>query len=50
MSQIDGQIYHLIEWKNQYCQNDYTAWGNLQINAIPIKSPIAFLIKLDQKH
>ena len=40
----------LSEWENQYCQSDYTAWGNLQINAIPIKLPIAFLIKLDQKH
>ena len=25
----------LLDWKNQYCQNDYTAHGNLQIQCNP---------------
>ena len=39
--EIDGKIYHiykqlerytiLLDWKNQYCQNDCTTKGNLQI-------------------
>ena len=24
-----------LDWKNQYCQNDYTAQGNLQIQGKP---------------
>ena len=24
-----------IDWKNQYCQNDYTTQGNLQIHCNP---------------
>ena len=25
----------LMDWKNQYCQNDYTTQGNLQIQRNP---------------
>ena len=25
----------LLDWKNKYCQNDYTAQGNLQIQCNP---------------
>ena len=25
----------LLDWKNQYCQNDYTTQGNLQIQCNP---------------
>ena len=25
----------LMDWKNQYCQNDYTTQGNLQIQCNP---------------
>ena len=25
----------LLDWKNQYCQNDYAIQGNLQIQCIP---------------
>ena len=25
----------LLDWKNQYCQNDYTTQGNLQIKCNP---------------
>ena len=31
MPQTDGMIYHVLGWKNQYCQNDYTTQGNLYI-------------------
>ena len=27
----------LLDWKNQYCQNDYTIQGNLQIQCNPYK-------------
>ena len=25
----------LLDWKNQYCQNDYTTLGNLQVHCNP---------------
>ena len=27
----------ILDWKNQYCQNDYTTQGNLQIQCNPIE-------------
>ena len=30
-TQTDGEIYNVLGWKDQYCQNDYTTKGNLQI-------------------
>ena len=38
-----------LDWKNQYCENDYTTQSNLQFNAIPIKLPMAFSTELEQK-
>ena len=35
--------------KNQYLENKYTAKGNLQIHAMPIKLPMAFFTELEQK-
>ena len=26
-----------LDWKNQYCQNNYTTWSNLQIQYNPYK-------------
>ena len=38
-----------FDWKNQYCQNDYTTQGNLyRFNAMPIKLSMAFFTELKQ--
>ena len=30
MTQTDGEIYTMfLDWKNQYCENDYTTQSNL---------------------
>ena len=36
-----------LDWKNQYCQNDYIIQSNIRFSAIPIKLPMAF--SLEQK-
>ena len=38
-----------LDWKNQYCQKEYTIQGNQEMNANPIKVPLAFFIELEQK-
>ena len=35
MAQTDGEIYHVLDWKSQYCENDYTTQSNLQIQCNP---------------
>ena len=47
MTQTDGNIHQLLDWKNQYCQNDYTTQGNLQIKFHPYQ--ITFFIELEQQ-
>ena len=37
-----------FDWKTQCCQKDYTTQGNLQIQSIPIKLPMAFFTELEQ--
>ena len=32
----------VLDWKNQYCQNDYTTQGNLQSQCNPYQLPMAF--------
>ena len=31
----DGKIHMFLDWKNQYCQNNHTTQGNLQIQYNP---------------
>ena len=38
-----------LDWKNQYCENDYTTESNLQIQSNPYKIPMAFFTELEQK-
>ena len=38
-----------LDWKNQYCENNYTTQSNLQIQCNPIKLPTAFFTELEQK-
>ena len=38
----------LLGRKNQYCENDYTTKGNLQIQCDPYKLPMAFFTELEK--
>ena len=49
MTQTDGEKYHVLDWKNQYCENDYTTQNNLQILCNPIKLPMTFFSELEPK-
>ena len=35
MTQTNGEIYHALDWKNQYCENDYTTQSILKIQFNP---------------
>ena len=35
MTQTEERYTIFLGWKNQYCQNDYTTQGNLQIQCNP---------------
>ena len=39
----------LVDWKNQYCQNDYTIQGTLQMQCNPMKLSVEFFTELEQK-
>ena len=42
-------IYHVLGWKNQYCQNDYTTQGNLQIKCNPYQVTNGIFADLEQQ-
>ena len=39
-----------LDWKNQYCQNDYNTQGNLRIQCNPYQITMVFFIELEQKN
>ena len=38
-----------LDWKTQYCENDYTTQSNRQIQCNPYQIPMAFFTELEQK-
>ena len=38
-----------LDWKNQYCENDYTTQGNLQIQCNPYQTTNGIHHRLEQK-
>ena len=38
MVQTDGEMYHILDWKNQYCENDTTTQSNLPIQCNPYQT------------
>ena len=39
----------LLDWKNQYCHNDYTTQGNLQMQCNPYQMTMEFFTELEQE-
>ena len=48
-TQTDVETYMFLDWKNQYCQNDYPTQSNLQVQCIPIKRPMVYFTELEEK-
>ena len=38
-----------VDWKNQYCQNDYTIQGSLEIQCNPCQIIMVFFTEVEQK-
>ena len=39
-----------LDWKRQYCENDYTTQSNLQIQCNSYETPMVFFKVLEQKY
>ena len=39
-----------LDWKKQYCENDYTTQRIFRLNTIPVKLSLAFFIELEPKN
>ena len=39
-----------LDWKNQYCENDYTSQSNLQIQCNPYQIINGIFTELEQKN
>ena len=50
MIQTDGEIYHVLDWKNQYCENYYTTQSNLQIQCNPFETTNGILHRIRTKN
>ena len=49
MTQTEGEVHMFLDWKNQYCENDYTIQSNLQIQCSSYQITKAFFTELEQK-
>ena len=47
MTQTEGKIYHVLDWKNRHGQDDSTSLGNLQIQCNSLKLPKSFFKELE---
>ena len=50
MTQIVERYTILLDWKDQYCQNDYTTQGNLQIQGNPYQITNGILHRTSTKY
>ena len=44
----DGRYIMFLDWKNHYCQNDYTTQGNPQFQCNPYQITCSIFIELEQ--
>ena len=50
MTQTDEEIYYVMDWKNQYCENGDTIQNNLQIQCNPYQTTNGILQRTRKKN